>query len=565
MPIPDKILDRAHKLLADLAPNCADCIAQYAGEKPDTTAFIMYATGKEITWQQFDDAVNIYAAMLLSKGLKKGDIVATILTLTQEHIYLMYACFRIGVIIAPLDVRLKASEIKYSMGKTNPKAVFFLGKTPVTDFTPMIANVMKSAPTVNLWIQLQKDADGIIDGAISLQEFIGDVPADNIREKSDIVQRARKLVDKRDPCLITFTTGSTGSPKAALLCHENILTQNVSFAALSMIDADSIFLDNLPPSHVACTTEVLATTIFAGGKLVVMDFDPKQCFEAIQKHRITHVLGIPAMFSMMWQLPDYDKYDKSSLKVAVFGGQQVQRAWVEKLQSMVPNLCTGLGITEGAGATTSNCIPCTVDDIMDGIGLCMPYFPLTVREPMNPDGTAGAQKEVGEIGEICFQGPQVFLGYLDDPEKTAQAISKEGVLYTGDVGSYDERGLHLSGRRKFIIKPKGYQVFPGDVEEHIAQALMGRIGTVAVVGVAHEMFTDGIMAFVEVPDGETVTAEDVHEACRSISSYSRPSHVEMVKVGEFPLTRTAKLDYMRLKALADDLVEKLRKEGKWDR
>ncbi len=561
MPIPEKILDRANKLLADVVPNCADYIAQYAEEKPETTAFIMYATGKQVTWQQFNDAVDIYAAALLSKGLKKGDIVGTILTLSEEHIFLMYACFRIGVIIAPMDIRLKETEVLYSIGKINPKAVFFLGKTPVTDFRPMIADVMKDVPSVSLWVQIQKSDDSVIDGAESLKDFLGDPTPDAIAA----VKNANALTEKRDPCLITFTTGSTGSPKAALLCHENILMQNISFACLSMIDSDTVFLDNLPPSHVACTTEVMYTTFFAGGTLVIMDFDPKQCFEAIEKHKINHILGIPAMFSMMWQFPDYDKYDKSSLNVAVFGGQQVQRPWVEKLQAMVPNICTGLGITECAGATTSNCIPCTVDDVMDGIGLCMPHCPLTVREPMNFDGTAGVEMAPGEIGEICFEGPQVFLGYLNDPKKTAETISKEGILYTGDVGSYDEKGLHLAGRRKFIIKPKGFQVFPGDVEEHIAQALKGRVGTVAVVGVEHEIFTDGVMAFVEVPEDQNVTAEDVYNACRSISSYSRPSHVEIIKVGEFPLTRTAKIDYMRLKALAQDVVDKLRAEGKWDR
>ena len=561
MPIRDEILNRANTLLSNLVPNCADCVAQYAAQKPDALAFIMYAGGQEVTWRQFDDAVNLYAAALLSKGLKKGDIVGTVLTLSPEHIYLMYACFRIGAIIAPMDIRLKETEILYSIGKINPKAVFFLGKTPVNEFSPIIANVMENAPSVDLWVQIQNDPQGILDNAVSLQDFLGDA---NTSEIVPAVQKARELVDKRDPCLITFTTGSTGSPKAALLCHENILMQNVSFASLSMINADTVFLNNLPPSHVACTTEVMFTTIFVGGTLVIMDFDPKQCFEAIQKHKISHVLGIPAMFSMMWQSPSYGDYDLSSLDVAIFGGQQVQRPWVEKLQAMVPNLCTGLGITECAGATTSNCIPCTVDDVMDGIGLCMPHCPLTVREPMNFDGTAGAEKPMGEIGEICFQGPQVFLGYLNDPEKTAETISKEGVLYTGDVGSYDEKGLHLAGRRKFIIKPKGFQVFPGDVEEHIAQALKGRIGAVAVVGAEHEIFTDGVMAFVEVPDDQTVTAEDVYEACRSISSYSRPSHVEIVKVGEFPLTRTAKVDYMGLKNKAHDLVLELREKGKWD-
>lgn len=562
MSIPQNLLDRADRLRNEMVPNCADCVARYAKEKPDTVAFIMHATGRKITWRQFDASVNVYATKLLSRGLKKGDIVATILTLTEEHIYLMYACYRIGLVIAPLDVRLKKAEIQYAMGKMNPKAVFFLGKTPVADFRPLVAEVMKNTPSAKTWVQIQADAEGILDGAIGIREFIGDT---NDSKTIEAVQKARAQVVKRDPCLIIFTTGSTGSPKPALICHENILTQNITFGVFSMIDADTIFLNNLPPSHIACTTEVLATTIFMGGTMVVLDFDPRKCFEAIQEHKITHILGIPAMFTMLWRFADYNKYDRSSLKVAVFGGQQVPRTWVEQLQSMVPNLCTGLGITEASGATTSNCIPCTVDDVMDGIGLSMPYFPLTVREPMNPDGTAGKEKPTGEVGEICFQGPQVFLGYLGDPEKTAQTISKEGVLYTGDLGSYDAKGLHLAGRRKFVMKPKGYQVFPSDVEGHIAQTLKGKIGTVAVVGAEHEIFTEGIMAFVEVPEGSTVTASDVDEACKSISSYSRPSHVEIIKVGALPLTRSAKTDYMVLKEQAKALLPKLRAKGKWDK
>jgi acyl-CoA synthetase (AMP-forming)/AMP-acid ligase II len=565
MAVHKDLLMRAERLMGEIDSNCADCVARHARTKPDSLAFVMYGTGNKVTWLQFEISVNAYAAKLLSLGLKKGDIVATILTLTEEHIYLIYACFRVGLIVAPLDVRLKEVEIQYALDKMNPRAVFFLGKTPGADFRPVIGEVMKHTPSAKTWVQIQEDLEGILNGAVGIRSFARDAFAAVESGVLEAVQKARALVSKRDPCLIIFTTGSTGSPKPALLCHENILTQNISFGVFSRIDADSIFLNNLPPSHVACTTEVLATTIFMGGTLVILDFDPKRCFEAIEEYRVSHILGIPAMFSMLWRFPDYNRFDRSSLKIAVFGGQQVPRSWVEQLQAMVPYLCTGLGITEASGAATSNSVPCSVDEVMDGLGFSMPYLPLTVREPMNPDGTAGKPKASGEVGEICFQGPQVFLGYLNDPEKTAQTISREGILYTGDLGSYDAKGLHLAGRRKFVMKPKGYQVFPSDVEGHISWALKGKIGSVAVVGAEHEIFAEAVMAFVEVPENSTVTADDVHEVCKSISSYSRPSHVEMIEVGALPLTRSAKTDYMVLKEQAAELVEKLRAKGKWDR
>ena len=158
----------------------------------------------------------------------------------------------------------------------------------------------------------------------------------------------------------------------------------------------------------------------------------------------------------------------------------------------------------------------------------------------------------GEVGEICFSGPQIFLGYLGDPENTAKTVSKEGICYTGDVGTYDDKGLHFSGRAKLVIKPKGYQVFPEDVERHIHAKLKDKVAMVSVVGVEHEVFSEGIMAFVECLDGQTITPEEVIAACGDISAYSRPSHVVILKAGEIPLNRVAKTDYLMGEGQGDD-------------
>jgi non-ribosomal peptide synthetase component E (peptide arylation enzyme) len=97
----------------------------------------------------------------------------------------------------------------------------------------------------------------------------------------------------------------------------------------------------------------------------------------------------------------------------------------------------------------------------------MPIYPCTIRQPMRADGSAGDELPSGEIGHVCFRGPQTFLGYVNDPAATAQAISRDGFLYTGDLGYKDAAGLHLTGRDKWVIKSLGYQIFPGDVEAHI--------------------------------------------------------------------------------------------------
>ncbi len=557
---------RCGEMYTTLLANMADYPAHWARVKKSSTAIIEYDTGEQVTWGDFDRAVSAFAAKLLSIGLGRGDIVATTLPLLKEHIYLMYACFRIGAIIAPLDLRLKAGEVRYCFERMRPKAYFFLGHTPVADFRPMVAEVMEHAPYVEHWVQFQKEQDLVMDGAVGITEFAKDIKLQYL--KSAIfgsVRRARRPVERRDPCLIIFTTGSTGAPKPALLCHESILVQNIGLSVGFEMNADDRMLINLPPSHVGCTTEQLATTIFGGGVSVIVHvFDAAKSLDAIQKHEVTILGQIPALFNLEWRLPDYREYDLSSLRFAIYGGQAVSKEFLRRMKEMAPRIGTGLGLTETAGFCTYTNVDADVDELAEGIGFDMPLCPISIREPMQEDGTAGAEKAPGEVGEICFSGPQLFLGYLGDEEATRRTVSSDGICYTGDLGSYDANGLHFAGRSKLLIKCKGYQVFPDTVESHIATELAGRVASVAVVGAEHEVFSEGIIAFVEPVAGDGLTAVDVYEACRSISAYSRPSHVELLGEGEFPLNRVAKTDYMVLRERAGEVVARLRGEGKWD-
>jgi len=559
--------ERCRQMYEALLPNIADYVALFAKQRPADTAIIEHNTGETVTWKHFETSVSAFAAKLLSIGLVKGDIVATSLPLLKEHVYLIYACYRIGVTIAPLDLRLKAKEIIYCMEKMNPKAYFFLGKTPVADFRPIIKEVMAAVPTTRHWVQFQKEPELIMEGAVGVVDFIKDIKKIFlINLLTGRVKKARRQVGKRDPALIIFTTGSTGSPKPALLCHENILIQNIGLCVGFALEPSDRMLINLPPSHVGCTTEQLGTVLFGGGIAVILHiFDPRLSLEAIQKHRVTVIGQIPALFNMEWRLADYPNYDLKSLRFAIYGGQAVPREFLVKMKAMAPRIGTGLGLTETAGFCTYTNVDADVDELSQGIGYDSPICPISIRDFMKADGNAGAEKSKGEVGEICFSGPQVFLGYLGDPENTAKTVSKDGICYTGDVGYYDEKGLHFSGRAKLVIKPKGYQVFPEDVESHIHAKLKDKVSMVAVIGVEHEVFSEGIMAFVEILEGKTVTPEEVMAACSDISAYSRPSHVVILKAGEIPLNRVAKTDYMNLRQKAAAIVGELRAQGGWDR
>ncbi|MFX1492456.1 MAG: class I adenylate-forming enzyme family protein [Promethearchaeota archaeon] len=560
--------EEAKRQYEALLPRLFDYVDKHAAEKGNAWAIIEYDTGKEVNWTEFMMSSKAFAAKLLDIGLKKGDIVATSLPLLKEHIYLMYACYRIGVIFAPLDLRLKAQEIIRNFDKIHPKAYFFLGKTERIDFRPMIAEVMKKhKKTTKFWVQFQPEEDLIMDGAVGISEFTKDITEVFMKSFSTgVVEKAQDTVEKQDPCLIIFTTGSTGYPKAALLNHKNILVQNIGLAVGFDMLPEDVMCVNLPPSHVGCVTEQLATTIYKGGTSVILHiFDAEKTLDAIQKYKVTILGQIPALFAMQWRLPNYKDYDLSTLKFAIYAGQAVSKPFLEQLSTMAPRIGSGFGLTESAGFITYTNPDASVDDIVTGIGYDMPISPISIRDPMQPNGKAGDEKIPGEVGEITFSGPQVFLGYYGDEENTKNTISTDGFCYTGDLGSYDDQGLKFAGRSKFLIKPKGYNVFPTEVEDHIERALKGKVGTVAIVGVPHEVFTEGIMAFVEKAKGvDELSVDDLESAMKDIAAYKRPSHFEIVDSGEIPLTRIGKTDYMILQTKGKDIAKKLRSEGKWD-
>ncbi|RJO63602.1 MAG: long-chain fatty acid--CoA ligase, partial [Myxococcales bacterium] len=293
-------------------------------------------------------------------------------------------------------------------------------------------------------------------------------------------------------------------------------------------------------------------------------FDPAKSLQAIQDYKVTCFGQIPALFNLQWRLPNYDQFDLSSLKFALYGGQQVSRKFLEQLSTMAKGFGTGLGLTETAGFCTYSPLDGTVDDILAGVGYDMPVYPLAVRQDMDREGTAGKEMPPGEVGNICFKGSQTFLGYVNDPAATAKTISRDGWLYTGDLGYVDDRGLHFAGRAKHVIKPKGYQVFPAQVEDHFCE-LSGKVAVCGVVGVEHEIFSEGIVAFIEKKPGVELTEKELEAHAQGMAAYMRPLHYLVLEPGAFPFNRVAKTDYVELKARAEKEIAALREKGGWDR
>jgi fatty-acyl-CoA synthase len=552
-------------------------IEKWAREQPDSVAMIQHEDGRKVTYKNFATMIDFFALRLLDLGLKKGSRVATQLVLLPEHMALMYACFKAGAIIAPLDVRLSENEVVRDINKIQAEAFFFLGDTPVRDFRKVGQAVSQGCPSVKHLVQFTPNPQPgeIIEGAVSITELMNKKHLVWLKIKDIFTHRLNKAyaqANTRTPALIIYTTGTTGEPKPAVLCHENIIVQNQILERGIDYQGDRkdfSILVNLPPSHVGCVTETFMTTMFIGGTAVLLRiFDVKNTLEAIAQHKVKVIGQIPTMFRMLWNHPDYDSFDLSSLEFVAYAGSAVDTTFLSKLARMAPKFGTGIGMTENAGFATFTPAGISLEEMAGQVGQPFPDLAqVTIRKPMSPDGAAGEELPDGEVGDICYHPPIVFLGYYNLPEETAKTVSKEGILYTGDMGYFKQmegyRALYLSGRKKFVIKQKGFNVFPGEVEEHIAK--MDGVDVVEVIGLKHELFDEGIFAFVRPTPGAQLNGGQVMEHCKAIASYKRPQHVEIWPAKkELPLTRSTKVDKLALVELAKPIVEELRSRGMWD-
>jgi acyl-CoA synthetase (AMP-forming)/AMP-acid ligase II len=467
-----------------------------------------------------------------------------------------------------MDLRLKPPEIMRNLSLLKEKCKMYchLGKTSAANFGMIGAAVMKNNPWLEYVVQFSTPDDkyrkGIIPGFQLIQEAQNEFKETKTDSEimKDFIAECDK-VGEDDPILIIFTTGSTGYPKPAMLTNKGITCQNMCLAKGLKSEEDDIMLVNLPPSHVGGTTEQFMTPIFKGGGVVVLHiFDPAKTLDAIQKYKITIMGQIPALFVIEWRLPNFHEYNLNSLKYAIAAGQPVDKPFLERLTKMARNMFTGLGLTETSGFCSYTPTDLSFDEFTGTLGFDFPIYPMSIRKPMNEDGSAGEELPKAEIGEICYKGPQTFLGYFGNEEATRKTLSSDGYLYTGDMGYIDEKGLHLAGRRKFLIKPKGYQVFPPEVESHIAE--LPQVEFVGVIGAKHDVFTEGIVAYIKLKEGEVLTEQEVLQQCKGMASYKRPSLVVFLE--EFPLNRVAKTDYVALQARVDKDIETTRAKGGWD-
>ncbi len=456
---------------------------RFALQLPDHDALI--TEDRTFTAAGLRDEVHRAAAALIAHGVEPRDRVAVWSPNTWHWVVACLAIHHAGAAMVPLNTRYTVAEASDILARTDAPVLFgmgrFLGNDRVGDLDRTVL------PALRHIVRIPIDAD---DG--TWDDFIA-CGAESWG--TDAVASRARAIEPDDVSDILFTSGTTGRSKGVLCAHRQSLSASASWAANGKITSEDRYLCINPFFHNFGYKAGILACLQTGATLIPhLTFDPLRALQAIEEHRITVLPGPPTIYQTLLDHPARHDYDLSSLRFAVTGAATVPIVLVERMQSEldIDIVLTAYGLTEANGMGTM----CRADD--DAVTVATtcgrPFAGFELRIEATGD-------DVGqESGEVLLRGPNVMLGYLDDPEATAAAIDADGWLHTGDIGAVDDAGnLRITDRLKDMYICGGFNVYPAEIEQVLAR--MQGVADAAVIGVPDERLGEVGRAFVVARPG----------------------------------------------------------------
>jgi len=509
-------------------------LRQHAREQPDKAAYIWY--GAEISYAELDRLSDACAAMLQRAGVRKGDRVALFLQNCPQYVIAHFGIQKAGAIVAPCSPLFKEHELQYQVADLGAEViiaadVLYPVIAKVLDSTALrtvvltgYADMLPASPAINLPADLAPAA-GRPQGTLDLLAALRDAG------------RPQAVpVDMDDVGLMTYTSGTTGMPKGAMLTLRNALFKTAAAAGCNGIGRDDVLLAVAPMYHIAGMLLGLNVTIYTGASAVLLHrFDPVAVLQAIDRYRVTVWYSIAPMNVAVMQAPDAGRYDLRSLRMnpATSFGITLTQALAEQWHAFTGN-CHTAEAAYGLSETHTCDTYMPRDAVRWGTqGVLAPGVECRI---VNPD--TGEQAAPGEMGEITLRSPGNFKGYWNKPEATAATL-RDGWVHTGDMGKLDADGyLTFSGRFKEMIKVSGYSVFPEEVETILIRH--PAVAQAAVIGLPDPAKGEVVKAFIVRKPGAQVSEQELIAWSREhMSPYKAPRSVAFLDA--LPATGTGKV------------------------
>ena len=479
-----------------------DYLEKQAKERPTKPAILFKK--EKITFSDLNTFSNRLANRLLKAGVKKGDRVVLLFQNCPEFCVAYFAILKIGAIAVALDVRLSPAEMEPIFQEAEVSAMMTHVRQKV-----FIDRVLKSVPTLRYIVVTGAESEEIRDWH-SYEEIIEKESSENISIP----------LQEEDESLYLYTSGTTGRPKGVVLTNNHLTCFPETVRPAMFISEKDTYGLVLPISHIVGPC-ILNLMVESGMSVSVIDeMKPKKILDAIQSHRITYLPGTPSIFQLILNIPHWERYDCSSLRVISMMGTVVPEQLMKDLGERYPHLqpVQGYGATETSPLLTHTLLK-DAKRKMASVGKAAPGAELKVI------GQDGEEVKVGQIGEIIARGPQIMKGYFKDPKATAEKI-KDGWYHTGDLGRFDEEGyLYVLGRADDMVISGGLNVYPSEVETVLLNH--PKVQEASAVGIPDAKRGQVIKAFVVLKHGEKATRREILSFCKErLSSFKMPRQLE---------------------------------------
>lgn len=470
-----------------------DWIGRWAMYSPDAVAIADDDTGESVTYAQAHERIRRLAALLASDhGIRQGDRVAVLAQNDTATLLLFFATQHLGAILVPVNTRLSAREVAHILGDCAPKLV-----VAESSLAPLL-------PQTPFWAY---------DGPYGLRSAASDASLGSVAPASG--------ADFDAPCMILYTSGTTGAPKGAILSNRMLFWNSVNTGLRLNLVQQDVTITSAPFFHTGGWNVLTLPFLHRGAKVILLrKFDPDRVLDLIARERISLLFGVPTMMQMMRQSDSFAGADLTSVRYAIVGGEPMPLPLIRDWHAKGVPIRQGYGLTEFG----PNVFSLNEEDAERKIGsVGFPNFYIDIRVVDND----GKDVPDGEPGELILRGPVMMDGYWNNPDATADTI-RGGWLHTGDIVIRDSEGyVRIVDRKKDMYISGAENVYPAEIEHFLRTH--PSIREVAVLGVPDARWGEVGMACIVLKPLSVLSAEDVIAYCDGqLARYKIPKHVRFL-------------------------------------
>lgn len=505
---------------------------KWAERQPEAPCLI--AAGKTLSYRDVALASRSFAVVLRDLGVGRGDRIGVDLPIWPEWVVSLLGAARVGASVVPLNPSAGFHEFKYQLRHAEVCAAVVPQSYGDTDYLDLFDELFDELPDLKDLITVGEE-ERWSDRRVHRY-------ADSIRQAAGREEIPVEAVDPAAAPLTTlYTAGTLGKPKGVVLTHTNLVwTALRTAAALDQTESDRV-LGSIPLFTIF-GVHLVVTTLVTGGCIVMIErFAPREVLDAVERHKLTIVHGVPTMFQLLMREPTFGAADLSSVRTGIAAGSPVDPDLVRRVRAW-NNVQIAYGLTETGPTVSITRFDDSEEKRTETVGRPVEGVDVKLLPVKNGGGN-------GAAGELALKGPNVMQGYYRMPQATKNTLTEDGFFRTGDLAAIDEDGyLSIVGRLTQMIIRGGYNVFPQELEDVIRTH--PAVDAVVVVGVPNEILGELIVACVVPLEGAIVTGDELKEfASEQVAAYKVPDVVRFF--GELPVGEGGMLERDEIQKLVE--------------